>query len=104
LKYYQKAKVYCQVSYHEGLPNTLCEAMLCECIPVGTNRSGIPTAIGDVGIIIPYGDIDAMVKAFSLAIELPEETGKKARQRIIENFPSERRQRELASIIDSLLK
>ncbi|HEC92009.1 MAG TPA: glycosyltransferase, partial [Candidatus Atribacteria bacterium] len=37
LPYYQKAKVYCQLSLREGLPNTLCEAMSCGCIPVGSN-------------------------------------------------------------------
>jgi len=31
IKYYQKAKVY-QLSEYEGLPNALCEAMLCECL------------------------------------------------------------------------
>src|SRR5690606_8057297 len=28
-----KSKVFCQLSMAEGLPNTLCECMLCECIP-----------------------------------------------------------------------
>lgn len=45
-------KVYAQLSLSEGLPNTLCEAMLCECIPVGTNVNGIPTAIGETGYLI----------------------------------------------------
>src|SRR2546425_12958201 len=34
LPYYQRAKVYCLPSLREGLPNSLCEAMLCGCIPV----------------------------------------------------------------------
>ena len=28
IPYYQKAKVYCQLSMREGLPNALCEALL----------------------------------------------------------------------------
>jgi len=42
---------------YERLPNALhCEAMLCECVPVGTRYCGIPTAIGDTGLYVPYGD------------------------------------------------
>ncbi|MCU0853216.1 MAG: glycosyltransferase family 4 protein, partial [Thermoplasmata archaeon] len=49
---YQKAKVYAQLSRTEGLPNALCEAMLCECVPVGTRIPGIEHAIGDAGFYV----------------------------------------------------
>lgn len=104
LKYYQRAKVYTQVSYTEGLPNSLCEAMLCECIPVGTNRGGIPTGIGKTGFIIEYGDIGAMKEAFRNAINLPSETGKKARHYILDNFPINKRESSLTAIIQDLTK
>lgn len=103
LKYYQRAKVYCQVSFHEGLPNSLCEAMLCECIPVGTDRGGIPTAIGDVGLIVKYGDEEALINAFKKSLTLTDDVGKKARMRIIENFPSQKRHDSLKQIISSLV-
>jgi glycosyltransferase involved in cell wall biosynthesis len=103
LEYYQRAKVYCQVSYHEGLPNSLCEAMLCECIPLGTDRGGIPTGIGDTGLIVPYGDTQALVDAIKISMELPDGTGNKARLRIIENFPLVRRHKDLTMIIRSLV-
>lgn len=104
LKYYQRAKVYAQVSYTEGLPNSLCEAMLCECIPVGTNRGGIPTGIGETGFIIEYGDIGAMKQAFRTAIKLAGETGKKARQHVVDNFPINKRESSLTAIIQDLTK
>lgn len=103
LRYYQHAKVYCQVSFTEGMPNALCEAMLCECILVGTQRGGIPTVVGDTGFLISYGDVPAMVEAFRSALAMSEEVGHKARRRILEHFPIERRERSLLSIIHKLL-
>lgn len=100
LRYYQRSKVYCQVSYTEGLPNALCEAMLCGCIPVGTQRGGIPTAIDGVGILIPYGDVQAMVKAFRKALLLSPERGSEAREWIVNNFPMKRREDALLRIIE----
>ncbi|MGA9405923.1 MAG: glycosyltransferase family 4 protein, partial [Bacteroidota bacterium] len=60
---YQQAKVYCQLSTREGLPNALCEAMLCECVPIGTTVGGIPTAIGDSGFLVDYLNENQIVEA-----------------------------------------
>ena len=102
VRYYQRAKVYCQLSRYEGLPNALCEAMLCGCIPVGTRHCGIPTAIGDTGFYVPYGDEKATAKAIKKALEAPEELGKRARERIIKLFPANMREKRLIEIIDEL--
>ncbi|MGF3555342.1 MAG: glycosyltransferase family 4 protein, partial [Thermoplasmatota archaeon] len=88
LEWYQRAKIYCQLSRYEGLPNTLCEAMLCECVPVGTKYCGIPTAIGNTGFYVPYGDEKATAEAIKKALNAPEELRKKAKERIIEQFPA----------------
>lgn len=87
LSYYQRAAVYCQPSRSEGLPNALCEAMLCECVPVGTRVGGIPTAIGDAGFIVPFGAREDMKKALLEALEDNHSLGKKARIRIRDKFP-----------------
>lgn len=97
LKWYQKVKVYCQLSRYEGLPNALCEAMLCECVPVGTNYCGIPTAIGDTGFYVPYGDPKATAGAIREALN--SDKGREARERINEMFSMQRRERELMRII-----
>jgi glycosyltransferase involved in cell wall biosynthesis len=102
ITYYQKAKVYCQLSMREGLPNALCEAMLCECIPVGTKRNGIPTAIGDIGFYVEYGNSEETAKAIKLALASPAELGRKGRERIKNQFPEERRELGLARIINEL--
>ncbi|RCK72851.1 MAG: Glycosyltransferase [Ignavibacteriae bacterium] len=103
LRYYQKAKVYCQVSYTEGLPNALCEAMLCGCIPVGTNRGGIPTAIDNAGFIVEYGNIPKLVDAIKEALSKSEEYGILARNYIIQNFHKSRRESQLIELINQTI-
>lgn len=98
--YYMRAKVYCQLSLYEGLPNALCEAMLCECVPVGTRISGIPTAIGDTGFYVPAGDAKAAADAIRKA--LISDKGKEARKRIVEQFSVEKREKELLAVIREL--
>lgn len=104
LTYYQKAKVYCQLSRYEGLPNALCEAMLCECIPVGTKYCGIPRAIGDTGFYVKYGDVEDTVEGIKKALESDAQLGKKARKRIIYLFPKEKRENRLVKIIKEITK
>jgi glycosyltransferase involved in cell wall biosynthesis len=102
ISHYQKAKVYCQLSWREGLPNSLCEAMLCECVPVGTDRYGIVTAIGDTGLYVPYGDPKATADAIMKGLQ--SDKGKDARERIKTMLPMEKREKELVNIIYRILE
>lgn len=99
--YYQAAKVYCQLSRFEGLPNALCESMLCGCVPVGTEHCGIPTAIGDTGFYVPFGDAKATAEAIRKA--LSSDLSERSRERIVSNFPLEKRAETLRQIILELL-
>ncbi len=100
LRWYQKAKIYCQLSRYEGLPNALCEAMLCECIPVGTKYCGIPTAMDGAGFYVPYGDEKATAESIKKALGASDDLGKKARERIKTVFSIERREKELIKVIE----
>jgi glycosyltransferase involved in cell wall biosynthesis len=99
---YQEAKVYTQLSMREGLPNSLCEAMLCECVPVGTHNGGIPTAIGEAGYLCEYGNVPEAVRHIKAALHAPADRGKAARKRIIDNFSLERRRLALKELIERL--
>lgn len=96
----QEAKVYCQLSLREGLPNALCEAMLCNCVPVGTNVNGIPKAIGNTGYLVEHGDIQQTITAISKALKL--ESADNPRERIIDMFPKNMRIDKLNEIITQL--
>lgn len=102
---YQRAAVYCQLSRSEGLPNALCEAMLCGCVPVGSRVGGIPTAIADCGFLVNDADDPVELRAaLESALAATETLGPRARARIAEGFSRERRERALVDIIMELAR
>lgn len=52
IDHYCEASFYAQFSRSEGLPNSLCEAMLYGCIPMGIDIGGIATAINSLGLVM----------------------------------------------------
>ncbi len=100
---YCSTSVYLQLSKAEGLPNVLCEAMMCRCIPVGSPVFGIPNGIEKCGYIAeapnPELIADLIVKAHSGDTDLRN----KCRNRIEQNFSLEKRKRTLLKEINSHL-
>ena len=54
-QYYNKSRFHFQLSIFEGFGMALCEAMLCECVPIGSSVNIIPDIIGDTGFILTSG-------------------------------------------------
>ena len=98
--YLAKAKVYCQLSLSEGLPNALCEAMLCECVPVGSNVNGIPDGIGDTGFILKEKNNIKAKELVVRALNSDMQKGVNARNYIINNFSHEKRERLLFNLLE----
>jgi glycosyltransferase involved in cell wall biosynthesis len=94
-------KVYTQLSLSEGLPNALCEGMLCECIPVGSAVGGIPKGIGKAGFVLHKKDVNEAVRLIRLALDSDENLGELARQHIIDNFSYDLRKDRILSILNS---
>jgi glycosyltransferase involved in cell wall biosynthesis len=93
---------YFQLSVMEGFPNALCEAMLCGCVPIGSNVSGIPFIIGDTGFLLRKRNVIELEMLVNKAIDsgnLPM-LSEKARQRIANHFSYELRRKRLNNIID----
>ncbi|MDD1752084.1 MAG: glycosyltransferase family 4 protein [Methanotrichaceae archaeon] len=82
--HYQKAKVYCQLSYRESFGFALAEAMACGCVPVVTRRGALPELVGDTGYYVPYADPEATAVAVQKAIGSSDGIG--ARRRIETRF------------------
>ena len=100
INYYSQHEFYFQLSIAEGFPNALCEAMLCECIPIGSDVFGIPDIIGDTGFILKKKEVSLLKNLVDSAMKSDKITlAKKARQRIMENFPEGKREEKLAGVI-----
>ena len=98
--YYQRSKIYCQLSLREGHPNALCEAMLCECIPVVSDAPGNTSVVGKSGFCVPYGNHEKTAMAIRTALD--SDLGPKTRERIINLYPLNKREDSFCKIINDL--
>ncbi len=95
---------YVQLSISEGFPNALSEAMLCECVPIVSNVGGMPDIVADSGYILKHKNINELYELVNSALNNFElvKLGKKARQRVVENYTFEKRKQKLLAAIDKL--
>lgn len=101
IEYYQKAKVYAQLSYQESFGCAMAEAMLCECVPVVTRKGAIPEVVGDVDFYVEYGDDKGTSSKIKEA--LVSEKGGEVRKRIMSLFPLENRKNSLKKILNDCM-
>lgn len=101
LRYYQQAKVYCQLSYYESFGMSPAEAMLCNCIPVVSDRTALPEVVGHHGYIVNYHDITNILTGIKEAQSM--ETTHIYREWIIANFSPEEREKKLCEVIEAII-
>ncbi len=102
VNFFNKARVFVQASITEGMPLSLGEAMLCECIPVGSNVNGIPDAIGVNGVIVYNRNVFDLENAIRQALTM--DTGHKAREYTIQNFSMEVREKKIIEVFSKYLQ
>ncbi len=83
------ADVFILVSHHEGFPNALLEAMATGLPSIVSEVGSVHEMVGDSGLTIPVGDIDALAKAINYMAQSPSvrnRLSKLARTRAQEMF------------------
>lgn len=99
--FYQRSSFVLQLSIFEGFGCALCEAMLCGCIPIGSEVNEIPTIIGETGYLLNSRSINDLEKVIEIATSSPiDKSFKNApRSRIIEKFRIEERAELLYKVL-----
>lgn len=101
--YYSAHEFYLQISMIEGFPNTLGEAMLCGCIPIGSDAASIPEIIGDCGFILKKRDAEQLKNLLIESTSCDKETlAIKSVLKIKNNWPDQTREKILSDIINKL--
>lgn len=101
LKTYQNSQFHFQLSQFEGFGVALCEAMLCECVPIGSSVNMIPEIIGETGFVLNNKNPDELESLIRKAISSKglNQLGERARVRVLENYSFEQRKAKFLEIV-----
>tara|TARA_Y100000813_G_scaffold186411_1_gene158985 strand:+ start:1311 stop:2372 length:1062 start_codon:yes stop_codon:yes gene_type:complete len=103
---YQKSEFYFQLSIFEGFGLSLCEAMLNECIPIGSSSNIIPEIIGKSGVILKNKDVNKLEEIVKKLTALNNDSKKElailARENITSKFSLKDREKILLETVREL--
>lgn len=91
--------------YGEGFPNVVAEAMAAGLAVICADVGDAALILGDSGIVVPPGDIDALGKAFDRLIadpDLRDSLGQKGRERVVSHYPLDKMVREFNDLYGEL--
>jgi glycosyltransferase involved in cell wall biosynthesis len=83
-------------NWKEQFGRVLVEAMACGVPVIGSDSGAIPEVIGEAGLIVPEGDIQALadaLRAIMWDVGVQRKLGKMGRERVLERFT----QKEIAA-------
>ena len=97
---YSRSQFYLQLSNFEGFGVAICEAMLCECIPIVSDVNFLPEIIGDSGFVLEKRNKKLLVELINDALNSDiTSLEKNSRSRIVNNFSSDKRREMLNNIL-----
>jgi glycosyltransferase involved in cell wall biosynthesis len=102
--WYRRAGCYVQASHHEGFGMAVAEAMLAGCIPVVVDTTAMPEVVGDAGILINAPEPAAIAAGVRRALAMDAQARRRARDRILSEFPVERRRDAIQRVVEQALR
>lgn len=93
-------------NWMEQFGRVLIEAMGCGVPVVGSDSGEIPRVIGDAGVVVPEGNVEALRSALRELAERPDrrrELAARGRARVLANFTQEQVARKLAAVYKQAL-
>jgi len=100
---YARASVYVQASRHEGFGLAVAEAMLAGCVPVVMNVTAMPEVVDGAGVLIDSQDPEAVASGIHEALALGPDAHRRARERILSEFPMEIRREGILRVTGEAL-
>ncbi|MGI8593289.1 MAG: glycosyltransferase [Solirubrobacteraceae bacterium] len=100
---YARASVYVQASWHEGFGMAVAEAMLAGCVPVVRDAGAMPEVVGDAGVLIPGSEPAQIAEGVRRALEAGPDGRRRARERVLREFPLAARGERLRAVVEQLL-
>lgn len=91
----------------EQFGRVLIEAMACGCVVIGSSSGGIPSVIGDAGLIVPEDDPGALAAAIARVRDEPRlasELRARGRQRVLDRFTWDANARRLTAIYEEMAR
>ncbi|WP_315738943.1 glycosyltransferase family 4 protein [Bradyrhizobium sp. SZCCHNR1093] len=107
-RWYQRLTIYAFTSRNEGFGLTLIEAMAVGAALVAARAGAAEIVVehGVTGVLVPPGDVDALVTALEPLMQDPDAAqamGARARQRVVEKFSLEAEADKIAAVYRRLV-
>ncbi len=98
--YYQKAKIYCQLSMVESFCLTLVESMACGCNPIVSNVGALPEIVGECGFVVSRESKNEISSAINSIMGNAELNTIEPRKIATNNFTLLKREQLLFNLLD----
>jgi glycosyltransferase involved in cell wall biosynthesis len=77
--------------------------MLAGCVPVVMNVTAMPEVVGGAGVLIESQEPAEVADGIRRALDLDPDAARRARERILTEFPMERRRAGILAVVEDAL-